>query len=71
MLRASTYLADETGWQLIALAGLVGVVAIAATASLIGRARHARGSARIGWVVGALLVLFCGEIGRASCRERV
>ena len=60
MLRATTVLGGEDGWQLIALAGLVGAVAIAAAATLLARARHVRGTARTGWIGGALVALACG-----------
>jgi len=60
MLRASTLLASEDGWQLLALSAVVGMVAVAAVANLLARARHAHGAARLGWVGGALLVLACG-----------
>ncbi|MBV8835647.1 MAG: PAS domain S-box protein, partial [Alphaproteobacteria bacterium] len=60
MLQASTIAGGEDSWQLIALACLVGGVAIAAAASLISRTRHARGAARMSWIGGALVVLACG-----------
>src|SRR5437660_4991166 len=60
MFRASTFLANEGGWQLLALAGLVAAIAVAAAVSLLARARCASGAARLAWLAGTIVVLACG-----------
>jgi diguanylate cyclase (GGDEF)-like protein/PAS domain S-box-containing protein len=60
MFHALNGLAELSDWLRLALAGVVGLTAIAAATGLLSRTTSARGAARLGWIAGGLVMLVCG-----------
>src|SRR5262245_6864955 len=60
MFQTSSFIAVETGWQLLTLACLVGTATIAGTIALCARAKAGHGATRFFWIAGAIVVCAFG-----------